>query len=198
MTALHSAPVNLRPRLDWLDAFRGLAVVFMVIDHVALVTHVPDVFRILPGRLAMPMFFLLAGYLARGVKWRHFWVGYAGLALPFFVPWIDAPNVLVLWALGVLLLQVAAYVGLSAWVIAAVGLTVAANGWAHSGGGFYDLPAMFGLMALGSMMPLSAFLVTKRLPAAVGAPLAAVGRNPLAWYLGHLAALQALLVVTHG
>lgn len=177
-------------RLASLDAYRGLAVLFMLVDHVTLLTAVPDVFRLVPGRLAMPMFFLLAGYLATAPRWRHAWVGYAGIALPFFVPWVDSPNVLVLWAGGVAFLALIRYLGLPVWLLAAVGLAVAANGWAHAGGGHYDVFAMWGLLALGTMLPRSAFDWTRTIPGWIGASLALVGRHPIAWYLGHLTVLE--------
>lgn len=174
-----------RVRVGAWDAFRGLAVCFMVIDHVALTTGLPDELRILPGRLAMPMFFLLAGYLARTPRWRHLVIGAVGLALPLLVRWIDHPNVLVLWAVGVGVLWLWREAGLPAWILAAVGLGMAANGYVAADGS-YDVVAMWGLMALGGMLPGSAFGWAGRLPAA----FVLIGRHPIVWYLGHLAVLE--------
>ena len=59
------------------DAFRGIAVVLMIGDHLCAVFG-GEPYRFTLGRLAMPMFFILAGHLARHVHWRHLWIGLVG------------------------------------------------------------------------------------------------------------------------
>lgn len=182
-------------RLSGLDVFRGLAVLAMLVDHLVLVLQGPELFRLFPGRLAMPAFFLLAGHLVTRVSWRTAGVAFVGLLLPYAVPWIDSPNVLVLWAAGALLIVVLREAGLPEWPLIVVGLAMAANGYALTGPGAFEPTALIGLMALGAVLPSSAFTWAARLPEVLTRPLAAVGRAPVRWYVGHLLALQALVVV---
>jgi hypothetical protein len=190
------AGVGSNRRISGYDAFRGLAVAFMVIDHIALLTPATDLLRMAPGRLAMPMFFLLAGYFATVPRWRHLGIGLVGVTLPFFIPWVDSPNVLVLWALGVVLLWAWRAAELPLWIIAAVALVASANGWSSSDGTYYEPVAMYGLMALGATLTPAAFVWADRLP--LSRALASVGRHPIAWYVGHLTAFQLIVLLVEG
>ena len=177
-------------RLFALDAFRGLAIIAMVVDHLVLVFSGPDALRLTVGRLAVPAFFILAGHLAGRLRWRHAGVFAVGLVLPLVVPWIDSPNVLVYWAVGCVVLAGCRRLGVPAWVLAGVALTAAANGWGYAPGTGYDANALVGLMGLGVLVPRSGFLFAARAPGWVGA----VGSRPLTWYVGHLVVLQFLIV----
>lgn len=177
-----------------LDVLRGGAVVLMLLDHVLLVTDSGDLVRSTLTRVCMPVFFLLAGHLAGRPSWRWAWAGLLGLALPVVVPWIDAPNVLLIWAGGCVVLFAWRRAGLPMWLPVVVALTVSANGWVLQGSG-YDALALFALMALGATWPRGRFEAgAARLPA--WPVLAAVGRRPLTWYVGHLLVLQGLLMVS--
>jgi hypothetical protein len=167
------------------DAFRGLAVLCMIVDHLALVLGGPVELRLTVGRLAMPAFFLLAGHLARRPRLRHLWIALLGFALPLVVPWIDSPNVLVWWAWGVVVLWVWRWAGFELWPIVILALVVAANGWTQTEG-TYDWFALVALMAVGSMLPATAFTWAAPAPRCV----ALLGRHPVSIYAGHLLALQ--------
>jgi hypothetical protein len=179
-------------RLPGLDAFRGLAIACMFVDHIVLLFSGPELLRLFPGRLAMPAFFLLAGHLVTRVSWRTIAVGALGFLLPMGVPWVDSPNVLTLWAVGVVLICAARRLGLPEWPLILLGLAMAANGYTTTGANAYEATALVGLMALGAMLPASTFLWAGDLPARLVHPLAAVGRAPIRWYVGHLLALQFL------
>lgn len=184
-----AAPV--RVRIAGLDALRGLAVLLMVGDHVARwLQPWGSLFNVSLGRVAMPLFFILAGALSGRLRWRHLWIGVVGLALPVAVPWVDAPNVLVWWALGSVLLYVVRWGGVPAWVVVAVALTFAANGWVESGLSF-DGRDLFALMALGAMIGPVGLSWSSWLPSW----LARVGRYPLTVYVGHLLIIQAVLLI---
>lgn len=182
-------------RVAGYDAFRGLAVLAMVVDHLAYVLEGPAELRSSIGRLAMPMFFLLAGHLSRRLSWRHLGIFGVGSLLPVLVPWIDNPNVLVWWAIGCLLLAIARAASVPVWLIAAVGLALAANGRVDvtgiNGAATYDAAALWGLMALGTLLPSSAFTWAARAPRWI----VAVGSYPLTFYVGHLLVLQAALLL---
>lgn len=90
-------------RLVGLDRLRGLAIACMIVDHVALLGGLQLV-RVTVGRLALPIFFVLAGALVRRLTWRHGAIFAVGLVLPVAVPWIDSPNVLTLYAVGAVVL----------------------------------------------------------------------------------------------
>lgn len=178
-------------RLYALDAFRGLAIMAMLVDHLTLVFSGPHALRLTVGRLAVPAFFILAGHLAGRLRWRHAGVFCVGLVLPLVVPWIDSPNVLVYWAVGSCVLAGCRWLGVPPWLLAVVALTFAANGWVYAPGTGYDANALVGLMGLGSLVPRSAFSFAARAPGWV----AAIGRRPLTWYVGQLLVLQVVTLV---
>lgn len=186
------APSPVRVRLVGLDAARGLAVLLMIGDHLALWAGVPA-YRFTLGRLAMPLFFVLAGYLSRRLRWRHLWVALIGVGLPLVVPWIDSPNVLLLWAVGSLIIWLWRQQGLPLWVLLAAALTVEANGWGHMPRA-YEPAAMLGLMVCGAMMPASAWGWASRLPR----QLAVLGRYPVSVYVGHLLLIEGGLLALRG
>lgn len=170
------------------DRWRGLAILLMLADHLTLILEGPGFIRMTLGRLAVPMFFLLAGYLASRPGPRHLGIGLLGLALPLLVPWIDSPNVLVWWALGVCVLWLsrgAPHVRLAVLVIA---LTFGANGYVFLTPASYDPVNLLGLMVLGAILPASWYSAAGRLPSWVGV----IGRHPVAWYVGHLLVLEGL------
>ena len=174
-------------RAQHLDALRGLAVSLMVVDHLALAFGVLPL-RLTLGRLAMPLFFILAGHLSRRVGPRTLWALALGLALPALAPWIDSPNVLAWYAAGVGALAAARYLRLPLWLLLALPLTLAANGWGSPVLTGYNPLCLLGLMALGAMLPRASFDWARRLPA----PLAVLGRYPLTVYVGHVLALTWL------
>lgn len=172
-----------------LDAFRGLAILAMVWDHLFIVFEGSPDLRMLFGRFAMPAFFVLAGHLARSPRWRHAGVVGIGLALPLVVPWIDSPNVLVLWGVGVVLLWVGRQLSLPVWLFPLVALALFANGYPVQFGTGYDVAGLVGLMGLGAMIPRSSFAWAARAPRWVGW----IGARPIWCYVGHLVALQLVL-----
>lgn len=178
-------------RIRGVDGFRGLAILAMFVDHLCLVFSGPVELRLTVGRLAMPMFFLVAGSLCHGLCRRHLEVLLVGFALPVVVPWIDSPNVLVWWAVGCSLLVGARRVGLPPVLIAVLGLGLAANGWGFKVDGSYDPVALWGLMAVGSAVPLSTYAFCSRMPAVV----VWIGARPLRVYVVHLLILQLVEVM---
>lgn len=181
-----------RERSDQLDAFRGIAIALMMLDHGVYIAAGPDEIRWTLGRLAMPMFFLLAGHLSTRLRWRHLQIGLLGACLPLAVPWIDNPNVLLLWALGCVGLWCSRRFGFPVWVLVAVPLVQVANGISIDGPGYYSPGVLLALMALGTMIPEHTFTVSRRLPGRVEQLLAAVGRHPILWYVGHLLIFQSI------
>lgn len=190
-----AAPVAVRPRGRdvGLDRLRGLAALLMVVDHVALFAGLEPV-RMTVGRLAMPLFFVLAGHLVARWSWRLLWVAWLGLVLPLFAGWVDSPNVLLWYAMGAAALLVLRQVDASPWWLIVVALALAANGFGSAGEvdlfgrSSYDPWALFGLLAVGALLPRTAFAWCVRIPRW----LAPVGRYPLTVYVGHVLLLTAL------
>jgi len=177
-----------RSRLVELDRLRGLAIALMVADHLAAWVGLPVV-ELTVGRLAMPLFFVIAGHLVHRLSRRHAYVLLIGVALPFVVPWVDSPNVLVWFVVGAALLRFCDRFGVPSWWLIVLGLVLAANRWAVPVGFSYDPFAVVALMALGRGLEVGVFAGGARLPAWLGA----LGRRPLTWYVGHLLVLQLVL-----
>lgn len=182
-------PVLERTRHTGIDALRGLAIAAMMVDHVCKLIG-PDTWplRWTVGRLALPIFFVLAGYLVRHLSRRHVLVGLLGLGLPLVVPWVDRPNVLLWWAIGCGVIAAARKFGAHPAALLAVCLGLLVNG---IGGGFehsYPPVALLALMALGAWLKADWFAVP-----VVRAPiLEFLGRAPVRWYVGHLLVLELL------
>lgn len=176
-------------RLAGLDRLRGLAIACMVIDHAALVAGIP-VLRYTIGRLAVPIFFMLAGALVRRLTWRHVGVAVIGVLLPLWVRWIDSPNVLLLYAAGAVVVVAGRRWAWWPWAVLAACLTVLANGWGHLGHG-YPPAAVWALLAAGSLAGRYVGLgrvsdAARRLPGWLGG----VGRYPVSIYVVHLLVLD--------
>lgn len=183
MSAVVAAPP--RTRLVAVDRIRGLAIACMIFDHAVVVLHGPQPLRWTLGRLAMPLFFLLGGYLVRRLSWRHGWVFLLGLVLPVIVPWIDSPNVLVWFALGAVLCRLAD-TRAERWAALVLLLVVAANFPDQRDGTSYAPPMLPALMLVGGILRdyhgRAVVGCGDRLPRW----LAPLGRYPLSVYAGHL------------
>ena len=183
-------------RLPGLDAARGLAVLVMVLDHVLIVTGHPDsAVRATVTRAAMPLFMVVAGALISRLRGRRLLrTAIAGLALPMFVPWIDNPNILVLYVIGTLCVAGCRWAlgrtGL--WLLVIAGLTGLANGYDAIGTG-YPPNAVIALMGVGALLGRTHLeQAFSRLLRPGLRWLAYLGRRPLAVYLGHLVVLRLL------
>lgn len=193
ITAVGLSP-HLAPGRDVaLDRVRGLACLLMLADHAAASAGIGSgPLRETVTRLAMPLFFLLAGHLARRPSWRHAELVAWGLVIPTVVPWVDAPNVL-LW-LGVLLPVVAvARRHSNLHLLLVVCLAALANPGSLGGlgapmGTGYPPAALLALILLGALAPRSAFAWGRRLPVWVGV----LGAVPLSFYVVHLVVLASL------
>ena len=174
-----------------LDRLRGLAVLLMVLDHVLLLSGYSGELRESVTRLAMPMFFVIAGHLFRRLSRRTLVIAWAGFLLPVAVGWIDDPNVLIWYALGCCYLTLARKVGRWAlWAIVALALTQFANGMGTVPVGVltYEPIGLLALLCVGQLLPRRAFDAGARLPSG----LSYVGRWPLTVYVGHVLVLAAV------
>ncbi len=171
-------------RLVGYDRLRGLAVCSMLIDHLAAVLGGLDVLRWSLGRPAMPIFALVVGALAtRPLSRRRLlqWLGVALAVYPLYAL-LGLPG----WEMVVLLLvgRLIAQGGpLYGGVVVVVALAQAANGVGWDG--HYAPGAVAGLCVMGRVWRLELAALGARLPGW----LAGIGRRPLTWYVGHLAAL---------
>lgn len=189
-----ASDVAVRVRLAGLDRLRGLAMVAMLVDHLMIVGQGPNEVRMTVGRLAMPLFFLIAGSLFSRLSWRHAAIWGVGLVLPLFVPWVDAPNVLYWYAFGVVALWVCDRLGPSAqYVVLVCCLTLWANGLGTPPPGAYPFWALLALMIVGRLIGREALgRVGDHLPA--WSWLELVGRFPLTFYVVHLLILQTVVL----
>lgn len=174
-------------RSTTLDHLRAIAIALMILDHVLIVTgHENSLWRLTLTRLSMPLFFLVSGHLLRRRNWFRLGVVVAiGVALPEVVPWLDAPNVLIWYAVGAVLLTRA-----PRWFCAAViaaALALAANDYPSVSPSGYAPEGLLALMALGRLVPRRSI---PDLP--LPRRLAVAGRYPLSTFVGHIAVLEAL------
>lgn len=189
-TATAVPTVRERVRHQGLDTLRGLAVVLMILDHGLVVAAPGHWLRSTLTRLSLPLFLLVAGALFRpGWRTRYLDVLSAGVAATFIgAPLgIGQPDILLLILGGCLILNVAGRLRVHDLVVVTFGLLAARQGWLEVGTG-YGVFEVAGWLALGRLgaFELRAFDLHDR-------ALAAVGRRPLAWYVGHLVALWFLV-----
>lgn len=177
-----------------LDALRGLALVLMILDHVlvvALEAGAPDELfwiRKTITRFSLPLFMVVSGMLLarrKSTSWRR-WLEIACGAL--FVNCLTLipvgfglPDILLVWLLASLFTPLIIRFPME---VAIVGLLQAQNLPIPWGG--YQLGWVVALLAIGVLathlreIPLLNY--ANYLPAWV----AAMGRRPLLWYVGHM------------
>lgn len=170
-----------------LDALRGVAILAMTVDHLALFLDVPEL-RVTVGRVAMPLFFVLGGHLARRLSWRLLLVPVVGLALEVVAPWSGAGSLLVTFAAGAVFVVLARRHPPILAVVAAAGIALGANGYAELLGSAYDPRCLVALMALGALLDRRILEGLRWTPA----PLVLLGRFPLTFYAGHVLLLTLL------
>lgn len=184
-----------------LDVWRGLAVALMIFDHVAATIHADYLWR-MPGRVALPLFMLVAGELYRpGWRPRHWQLVLAALlAYPLAVHLeLPSPDVLSVIALGFAVHQlVPADRRVLLWV-AVVGIAQAQ--WfplwpVLVGGTGHELGAVVGWLALGRLGVASPRIALAD-PGPARRALAVAGRCPLSIYLGHLLLLFPVYAWSH-
>lgn len=179
-----------RTRLVELDRVRGLAIGLMLVDHLSFLLGVTEL-RMTLGRLAMPLFFLLAGTLFTHLTRRHWYCLGLGVVLSAFVPWAGYPNILVQFFAVAVVLELCHWLRVPNLLVVVVGLTVAANHVAVGGPMAYEYSALISLAALGHIAgPRWALELGAWLPDA----LAVVGRRPLRWYVGHVLLIQGVIL----
>lgn len=179
-------------RLPGVDALRGLAVVLMVADHLALSMGLGGFWRLTFTRAALPIFAVLAGSLARtsrpiGRRWA--WVGItAPLVAVLPVPGVF-PDVLLLLGLGAI---VVACVPRPAWPVVLVVCMLQPSTWpipAPWTG--YQPGLVVGLVLVGALCGRTWL---DRLPPGP-AWLRWLGKHPLTLYIGHLVVLSAAVTL---
>ena len=164
----------------------------MVIDHTCFIVGGLDAVRLGVGRLAMPIFFILAGHLVRRLTIRHAAIAALGVALPVAVPWVDNPNVLLWYALGAVVVVTSARVHRAApALLALAAVTFTANFPWTVGTGFVPT-LLLALMVAGHYMPRSWMIEAgRRLPRWMAVP----GRFPVSFYVCHLLVLQSIVLL---
>lgn len=182
-------------RSDYLDRVRGAAIVLMVVDHcLAFMCELASwpldagawAARYTLTRAALPLFMLLAGALLAGRNPSRRRVGEvlaAGVAAQWLasgLPFMASVNIIPIIGLALVVWPLVRRSGL--WGVVVCMVLVSTFGRFPG----YHPAHVLGLMLLGSVLGRGPL---ERLGACFEPWVAVVGRHPLAWYLGHLAAL---------
>lgn len=196
-------------REAWLDRARGLAVVLMVVDHLAVfLVHewgnpapyggLAQVLRLTVTRASLVLFMLVAGWLIEqhGARPRRMAeICLAGAAVTAFGWWLDfpigRPDVLLLIGVCLCFWRQIRRHPVAAIALGVVQLTAWPIPWSG-----YQPGAVLALLAAGIVWNCRAFaeggrLWTQRLPSWLGWP----GRHALGLYVAHIAALGVVEVV---
>lgn len=169
-----------------LDTWRGFAVGLMAFDHILAITGEGYALRATVTRLSMPLFFLVSGHLLYRIKWQRLIpVAVLGVYLPEVIPFIESPNVLFLYAFFAPFIVWAKDRPIVLIGIVAFGLAMYANGYFYEPGAYAPF-ALFGLLAVGKMIPRGAWGEWEN------GFLAGLGRYPLSFYVGHLFVLESV------
>jgi uncharacterized membrane protein len=187
-------------RLEGLDRMRGAAALLMVADHGLVAASVGGWWRLGPTRAALPLFCLVAGALGGG-SWarrsrRVVQMGVAGVvvtATAGLVLGTGAPDVLLVLAFGVVVLEGLRQVGSAGLTVAVVALAaIQPVTWRFGTG--YQVGTVLVLLWLGGLPGVRDELEVagRRLPAWIGL----AGRRPLTVYVVHLVALAVVVGVT--
>lgn len=194
-------------RVD-LDAWRGLAILAMIGDHVAvfILTVLPEnpaqsllwdsayMFRFTIGRIALPVFMIVSGMLIEryGFTWkRYLQVVIAAIIVNFL--WIAAPfgatppDILLLWALIVPFSFLWKKYPILFGVLGFIQLT----NWQISWGGYQPGEILL-LLCLGVLAQKTNFTFPSLKD--FDQPMAWIGRRPLIFYVGHIVLLSIVSI----
>lgn len=173
-----------------IDVIRGLAILLMVLDHVAAVYGFDPWVRDLT-RPALPMFMVLAGFLGSGLVTSRYWdvVTVAVMTLPLLVylQLVLVP-ILVVFALVYPLLRYS-----PGWLVifASAGLLWAHN-WPLQWGG-YEPGYVLAFLAFGRLGALAGVQIPRLTWSLPG--LALIGRYPLTVYALHVFVIFAAVTL---
>lgn len=187
MTLTLVRPV-LSKRCVGIDRLRGVAISLMILDHLFIITHAPTFTRLTITRLAMPLFFLISGHLAKRVSWRLPVIGFIGLLIPAVAIWIDSPNVLFWFAVLAPIVVLIRDNRVITSLVILFALTFSTNRYSLGIGSSYDPIGLFAIMCFGTLIKRESFNVFNRLPAFFGK----IGHYPMTIYISHLVILGAL------
>lgn len=180
-------------RFEHLDAWRGLAVVLMVADHVMAFSGGWELFRASITRPAMPVFMVVAGALWRpGLRRRHVELVAAAAAAgaAFAVLGFPGPEILAVFVVAHLVATTLDERRVPI-VAVAIGGWIQATYWPLFAGRGYELGTVLLFLSLGRMVGESRLGAPRIL-----APLEVLGRRPLTVYVGHLLVLVVVQAVT--
>jgi len=194
-----------RIRRPGIDRIRGLAIILMMVDHVLVACSTLGVTndglmltRLSLTRLALPLFLLVSGalwveQLPRPRRLGSVIAAAVALNVGMAVYWpeFSTPEVLVVWSLAAvaapiivrhpLAMITLGYIQWQHWQVA----------WDGYQPGIVVLFLAVGALASRAGLTPGMGAYGRLLPA----PLGALGRKPLTWYVGHLTALTVLVAI---
>lgn len=192
-TVSNADSITRQVRIYGLDALRGFAIVMMIGQHVSLLFWGWNRWEATGGRAIAPIFFLVGGSLITRMTIRHGYVAVIGVAISVLIPWAGSPSSLLLYSVGAFVVWfLRCFNNQFLWFPVMVALTLYANGYGVTGGGYYTPWAVIGLMAVGSMIGRTTLgnIGTRFLPK--WSWLRFMGRHPLSFYVGHVVLLEII------
>jgi uncharacterized membrane protein YcfT len=189
-------PAQQRRRDKGLDALRGLAIVLMIVDHVLVAqmyvngwSSAAEWTRLTVTRLSMPLFMIVSGYfMTRSRPFtvrRLVQIGIAAIYINVLMETVkvgfDPPEILAVWLMVMILAPLMVRFPIELAMLGILQTLYQPIGWPG-----YEPGNVVAFLCLGILFRERQNTLLRSVGTRLPSWMSAIGRHPLAWYLGHL------------